>query len=296
MNIFKKTILGAALAVASSGAFAGLVNVAGVVWEPDALSDLTTDANMFESFASAVGQNVTGYGMVTQFNGLGQTIFCSACELTYSFSYQMTYANTVIASVYNSGTNKTSVTYKEDIWNSGSNSINTTTYTDILTGNKTTSDPYKVGSADFAFSGGIVEFFVDSTPDFNINTVTGLKLSNAIDGVSFLKATQNGVLSGSATNLFNPLLIKGSGMGYMNVVSGLAASYFDTNYFILNNNADLSFSSSFQNGAGIKETGYIVNGTVTFAGDSKHIPEPTSLALLGMGLLGFGASRMKKQA
>lgn len=288
MNILKKTILGAALAAASSGAFAN--NIGNVIWDPSAGSDFVADANMFESFASNVGQNVIGYGEIGKLNGVVN--FCSGCELTYSFQYTMTYAQTLLSKTV-SGSN-TTLNYETKTWDPLTSSVITQTASAVIP--NLVASAFSAGSSTFEFTAGDIKFFVDNTPDFDINNTANLTKANATDGVMFLHAIQNGSLSGTATNLFSLTSVKGNGEGYLDVIDGIAKDAFNTNFFTLHGGADLSFNSEFSYNTGVKEINYPLTGTVSFRGNSKEIPEPASLALLGMGLLGFGASRMRKQA
>lgn len=77
-------------AVAAAGAMlcgsaqAGLVNVGGVVWDPDSMFDLTASSNLFELPVTTAGQELKGYGHINAINN--DSNFCVGCELTFTFS------------------------------------------------------------------------------------------------------------------------------------------------------------------------------------------------------------------
>ena len=272
-TLIKNTLLGGALLLGSSASMASLINVGGVVWDPSSPADFFSEASLTEQTVQVVGDTLSGFGKISSMNSLtgpNQSDFCPSCELTFSFG-----GFTVSADV----------------------------------------------SSAFAFSGGWMKIYVDGTPDYTLSDAADGGLSTATNGdlwldlkaVEYFEATAlNG--AGSTGTLFGSLSAgslsspeadeKGSGDGFFSVEGGLAASNFDTDFFkelqvltqhgFTTTTADLSFSSSFQPSSLYSNfnTGLALKGTGELAGNS--IPEPTSLALLGLGLLGFGATRKRK--
>lgn len=161
------------------------------------------------------------------------------------------------------------------------------------------------------FTGGFVNLYTDRVtgglsyldPSANPNVVNPAlilaDIANATDGnlwLSYVGVTTTDI-SGRVGSLFsdtatiNPVHAGGSGFGYLNVVAGgLATANFDTDSFTIGAVvADARLDSSFSTP---NSGAWPLSGTAAIK--TTAIPEPGSLALIGLGLAGMGVTYRRK--
>lgn len=134
------------------------------------------------------------------------------------------------------------------------------------------------------YTNGWVKMYVDSTPD--APEAMGLNQANATDGVLWLDLVGHALDGVTLTQTKSNTGTLG-GDGLWDVIGGLAQGNLNTNTEA--DGADLMFTMSYTD----FRTPLISSGTGNLHGNS--IPEPGSLLLLGLGLLGVASARARKK-
>lgn len=253
-----------ALGLAASGSASAIV-VGGVNFGAQGLTNHLETTTLAETFVNGVGQTVRGYGQVNTVNGLLN--YAGANRLYFTFSYNV---NTF---------SPTAVTFNNGV-------VNVYLRSEIANLLNQASDGVG-GNIDLIDNGQLWAVFNGHNSD-----VVGEEL----------KAV--GVLTGADFNFL--------GAGLLDSVGGLAEvqAFFDSNAIAdgLGGFADINLTTSGSNQtlnsndnlAGCNAPGagqvgqWCVAGSAALAGPTE-VPEPSVLSLLGLGLLGLGASTMRKR-
>ncbi|WP_305908408.1 flocculation-associated PEP-CTERM protein PepA [Methylomarinum sp. Ch1-1] len=199
-------------------------------------------------------------------------------------------------------------TIATDIAGNGSDLTNSTDGYDIyglFTGTGTfTSDPGIIGSTNvilntFTFTSGTFELYADLDND-NSN-IDGFVTSITPDGNDVLLASGDQVISGSGTQIVlasDPLQCfngDNNDCGSFGVTTSLSLTPAGMNYFtdpvpFFNASIEAGNFSTINTTLGVQTEVDQAVMNIIFT----NVPEPTSLALLGIGMLGFGVSRRKQ--
>ncbi|MFZ4700304.1 MAG: PEP-CTERM sorting domain-containing protein [Candidatus Methylumidiphilus sp.] len=264
-----KSLLFAVLLFGSASA-ANALTVAGISWVP-----LTTNPNTGFQFNFTQWYVDSAHRTSTGLNQAADVLNALTAPTQITNTSQLTGAGSVyvVNSTPTTPASQLSFTFGVDV-----DTVNTTT-----------------GAITFK-NGGFANIYLDTTPPvFDPYTVPGplgtpaeravaqANVAEVADGDLWLSLTINNFTAGSLTGSAAV-----SASAQMSITGGAAAYAFDPNFFG-------TFAGQYNSSAFVDNPSQFSkfgNGQLRL--DSYNIPEPSSLSLLGIGLLGFALSKKKK--
>lgn len=258
MKLLKKALIGSALALAFSAAQASPLTVGGVTWDPDYSDSGENDFTTKFDFTQWFGTTSEAAGVTPSYSdavAIG-TVFSSLNGSSAASGYFLKGAGEV---------------YRVNANNKNDGDV-------FCTGCELTYAFGGIGlnkNGTFNVTNAWARLFVNSTtPNFTAPVSNQAEVNDAVSGTKWLdlKFTSLGFVGGDVLN--------GQVSATLAVVGGAAAAHFQP--------STLSYTATafFLPGAKYSSNG---NGSMT----GNTIPEPGSLALFGLGMLGAAALRRR---
>ncbi|TWX66373.1 PEP-CTERM sorting domain-containing protein [Colwellia demingiae] len=260
MNKFSKILTAGAFALASISASASDITVGGVTWDPDYQTltnkDFSASAVFTQWFSNAGFNSAGAPNLAAEQPGFPSTVgsMLQGVGQISSLNGQSDFVCTTCELTFTFG----GLVFDGNPINDGS-----------------------LYDLSASATSGFFNIYFDDSADFNLGSINGQSdVDNAADGSLFLSLSFDFLKEGAGYTAD-----VGTLDSLWSVSGGTAAGQFDTNGEVLGSDIRLDASVNFKGGK---------YGTSSANASGNSIPEPTSLAIFGLGLLGLaGAARRK---